>query len=166
VLAAAALPTHTLIAWWRDWIARHSHLLARGKRIDNGGGGQGAAVTPTMLAWLTVDSSLPEGVDPDRLIPLLPTPHLRARWGLTPPTTALVRTLTGHTGMVNAVAWSPDGTRLASASHDGTICVFDLDCPDHLTYLQVEPLNCLQWVSAGIAIGGPQGVGVLDLAYT
>jgi WD40 repeat protein/serine/threonine protein kinase len=34
-------------------------------------------------------------------------------------------TLKGHLAGVNAVAWSPDGTRLASASGDGTVAVWD-----------------------------------------
>jgi len=35
--------------------------------------------------------------------------------------------LSGHSGAVNSVAYSPDGKRLASASTDGTVQVFTLD---------------------------------------
>lgn len=33
--------------------------------------------------------------------------------------------LTGHTGGVVAVAWSPDGTRLLTGGYDGTVRVWD-----------------------------------------
>ena len=38
----------------------------------------------------------------------------------------LVTTLTGHTGVVNSVTFSPDGDTLASGSRDGTAILWDL----------------------------------------
>ncbi|KAH6954040.1 WD40-repeat-containing domain protein, partial [Ilyonectria sp. MPI-CAGE-AT-0026] len=40
-------------------------------------------------------------------------------------TGACVQTVEGHGGPVHSVAWSADGQRLASASHDDTIKVWD-----------------------------------------
>src|SRR5205085_2306954 len=37
----------------------------------------------------------------------------------------MLHTYTGHSGCVTAVAWSPDGTRIASASEDETIQVWN-----------------------------------------
>src|SRR5215469_3154389 len=45
---------------------------------------------------------------------------------LHPPGTGLIRTLTGHTSDVSAVAVTPDGQRAVSASYDKTLKVWDL----------------------------------------
>jgi WD40 repeat protein len=59
-----------------------------------------------------------EGTRAAWLRPLQPMLH--------PPGTALIRTLIGHTGSVNAVAVTPDGQRAVSASHDKTLKVWDV----------------------------------------
>ncbi|MGW0747440.1 NB-ARC domain-containing protein, partial [Streptomyces sp. NPDC002817] len=41
------------------------------------------------------------------------------------PDPALLRILTGHTGIVSAVAFSPDGTRLATGSDGGAVRIWD-----------------------------------------
>jgi FOG: WD40 repeat len=38
--------------------------------------------------------------------------------------TSTLRTLTGHSGDVVDVEWSPDGTALATASEDGTVRIY------------------------------------------
>jgi WD40 repeat protein len=45
---------------------------------------------------------------------------------LTPPGTPLLRTLTGHSSYVKAVAITPDGKQVVSASDDSTLKVWDL----------------------------------------
>jgi WD40 repeat protein len=56
--------------------------------------------------------------------------------GLHPPGTALVRTLVGHSGWVNAVAVSGDGRRAVSASADKTLKVWDVESGRELRTLE------------------------------
>ncbi|NJM64017.1 MAG: hypothetical protein HC849_33975, partial [Oscillatoriales cyanobacterium RU_3_3] len=74
--------------------------------------------------------------------------HQKTRWlrpltpSFTPPGGKLLRTLTGHTDWVQAVAITPDGKRAISASSDHTLKVWQLETGEeictlkgHLTYV-------------------------------
>ncbi|QGA15964.1 hypothetical protein EYB26_003631 [Talaromyces marneffei] len=49
---------------------------------------------------------------------------------------ALIQTLDGHSGSVHAVAFSPDGKQIASATGDGTVQLWDPSTGDHLKTLK------------------------------
>ena len=57
-------------------------------------------------------------------------------------TGAHLRTLTGHTGSVESVAFSPDGSTLASGSWDGTVLLWELNpTPTSNTAVSLSPAN-------------------------
>jgi WD40 repeat protein/serine/threonine protein kinase len=60
-------------------------------------------------------------------------------------------TLRGHAGGVMSVAWSPDGTRLASGSNDGTVKVWEAATgKDTLTFRgHTNGVNCVAWSPDG-----------------
>ena len=118
--AATALTGDPVVNWWRNWLPRHNDLLA----LVDGTARPGArtrALAPTLRAWLGADPTRPANLDPDRLEALCPDPYLAVLSGLMPASSAQTRVLTGHTDQVRAVAWSPDGTQLATTGDDATV---------------------------------------------
>jgi WD40 repeat protein len=61
-------------------------------------------------------------------------------------TNQLIKTLTGHNGLVNFVSWSPDGKILASASQDKTIKLWDVS-----TSKQIATINGYSGKAADLA---------------
>jgi WD40 repeat protein len=73
-------------------------------------------------------------------------------------------TLTGHTGPVTAVAFSPDGTHLATTSHDQTARIWDTATGAPRAALRVDaPLTGCAWHphEPVIALAGNAGVYLL-----
>ncbi|MEU3622775.1 NB-ARC domain-containing protein [Amycolatopsis coloradensis] len=79
-------------------------------------------------------------------------PALVNRWPLPDlPDPALLRTLTAHTKMVRALAVSPDGSRIASASDDNTMRIWDTASEKELAAAHHQSS------SISILVAGPDG---------
>jgi WD40 repeat protein len=76
-----------------------------------------------------------------------------------------IRTLTGHTGIVNSVSFSPDGKRIVSTSEDWSIKIWDARTrPKTLTLTGLEDLTCVVFSPDGrqIASGSKNKITIWD----
>ena len=125
-LAARLLPDNPLLIWWGIWLAGHAHLLANQRASD-----QDTLrrlewrIAATLRAWLSCDPHRPPDIRPERLAPLLSRPYLAVRSGLDAAPSKPLRIFKGHTDAVFEAAFSPDATRLATASADNTVRLWD-----------------------------------------
>ena len=108
---------------------------------------------------LTLAQQINDLVTTDDLVPLFPPVTLTFRRNPITSSAALERVITGYGG-VWAVAWSPDGRRLASAGVDGTLRIWETDAAGRRPQRSAasRPARSGHWrgrQTAGVSLSAP-----------
>ncbi|KAJ5980358.1 hypothetical protein N7481_007656 [Penicillium waksmanii] len=84
---------------------------------------------------------------------ILNSPKVDESWSL------CLQTLEGHYGWVNLIAWSPDGSRLASASNDKTVRIWDPATGQCASTLEghTGPVSSIAWSPNGSRLASASG---------
>ena len=80
----------------------------------------------------------------------------------------LTRTLLGHEQLVRSVCWHPDSKRVASASHDNTVKIWDAETGDEILTLPATRSHTVAWSPEGkrLAAAGAASIEIWDSTPT